>query len=74
MKKQTTLTSIFAVNLKSIRLLRKLSQEALAQKAGISVSYVSMLEREVRSPPLQTIELVAAALKVSAVELLQEAA
>ena len=55
----------FAVNLKSERLRRKLSQEALAAKAGLSVSYISMLERGQRTPPLDTLESLAKALAVS---------
>jgi transcriptional regulator with XRE-family HTH domain len=53
------LATTVAKNLKSYRLKRKLSQDALATKAGISVSYVSMLEREQRSPALDTLESLA---------------
>ena len=60
-----------STNLKAQRLKKKLSQEALASKAGISVSYVSMLERAERTPPLDTLESLASALGVSAVSLLQ---
>jgi transcriptional regulator with XRE-family HTH domain len=60
----------FAANLKHERLRRKLSQEALAAKAKISVSYVSMLERAQRSPPLDTLEVLAKALSVSPTSLL----
>jgi transcriptional regulator with XRE-family HTH domain len=60
----------FAANLKSERLRRRLSQEALAAKARISVSYVSMLERGQRTPPLDTIECLAKALAVSPTSLL----
>lgn len=41
---------------------RKLSQAALAKRAGISVSYLSLLERGRRDPPLSTIQRLAAAL------------
>ena len=41
---------------------RKLSQAALARRAGISVSYLSLLERSLRDPPLSTLRKVAAAL------------
>jgi transcriptional regulator with XRE-family HTH domain len=61
----------FATNLKSERLRKKLSQEALASKAGLSVSYISMLERGQRTPPLDTLESIAKALSVSASALLQ---
>jgi transcriptional regulator with XRE-family HTH domain len=60
----------FAVNLKSERLRRKLSQEALAAKAGLSVSYISMLERGQRMPPLDTLESLAKALAVTPITLL----
>jgi transcriptional regulator with XRE-family HTH domain len=64
------LAAKFAVNLKSERLRRKLSQETLASKAGLSVSYISMLERGQRAPPLDTLESLAKALSVSPTSLL----
>jgi transcriptional regulator with XRE-family HTH domain len=60
----------FAVNLKSERLRRKLSQETLASKAGLSVSYISMLERGQRTPPLDTLESLSKALAVAPTSLL----
>ena len=54
----------FAGNVRRLRAEKKLSQKALADKVGCSVSYVSMLERGQRSPPLETIEKVAKALGV----------
>jgi transcriptional regulator with XRE-family HTH domain len=60
----------FAGNLKAERLCRKLSQEALAAKAGLSVSYISMLERGQRSPPLDTLEVLAKSLSVKPTDLL----
>ena len=54
----------FAGNVRRLRSKKKLSQKALADKVGISVSYVSMLERGQRSPPLETIEKMAKALGV----------
>jgi transcriptional regulator with XRE-family HTH domain len=61
----------FAINLKTERMRKKLSQEALATKAGLSVSYISMLERGQRTPPLDTLESIAKALAVTATTLLQ---
>lgn len=54
----------FAANVRRFRAKKKLSQKALAERIGISVSYVSMLERGQRSPPLETIEKLARALGV----------
>jgi len=60
----------FADNVRRLRARKKLSQKALADKVGISVSYVSMLERGQRSPPLETIEKMAKALAVPPASLL----
>jgi transcriptional regulator with XRE-family HTH domain len=60
----------FAGNVRRLRAKKGLSQKALADKVGISVSYVSMLERGQRSPPLETIEKVAKALSVPPASLL----
>ena len=60
----------FAGNVRRLRAKKKLSQKALADKVGISVSYVSMLERGQRSPPLETVEKMAKALGVPPASLL----
>jgi transcriptional regulator with XRE-family HTH domain len=60
----------FAENVRRLRSKEKLSQKALADKAHVSVSYVSMLERGQRSPPLETIEKMARALRVTPAALL----
>jgi transcriptional regulator with XRE-family HTH domain len=60
----------FAGNVRRLRSKKHLSQKALADKVGISVSYVSMLERGQRSPPLETIEKMAKALGVPPANLL----
>jgi transcriptional regulator with XRE-family HTH domain len=60
----------FAGNVRRLRAKKGLSQKALADKVGISVSYVSMLERGQRSPPLETVEKVAKALGVPPASLL----
>ncbi len=64
------LTRRFAANVHRLRSKRKMSQKALADRVGISVSYVSMLERAQRSPPLETIERMARALGVTPANLL----
>jgi transcriptional regulator with XRE-family HTH domain len=64
------LVTRFAGNVRKLRSKKKLSQKVLADKVGISVSYVSMLERGQRSPPLDMLEKVAKALGVSPISLL----
>jgi len=68
------LERLVSQNLRAARLQKKLSQEVLAQKAGLSVSYVSMLERGQRTPPLDTLETLAKALGVPPLNLLQKRA
>jgi transcriptional regulator with XRE-family HTH domain len=67
-----SLAAIFSRNLQVLRQKKQLTQEALAARAGISVAYVSMLERGQRTPPLETIDLLAKALKVPAIEMLEK--
>lgn len=55
---------------KAIRLCRTacgLTQLELAQRCELSVSYLSLLEREKRDPALSTVEAIAKALGVSLV-------
>jgi transcriptional regulator with XRE-family HTH domain len=63
---------IVAQNFRMARKQRKLSQQAVAKKARMSVSYVSMLERDQRTPPLITLDAIAKAVDVSPLYLLQE--
>jgi transcriptional regulator with XRE-family HTH domain len=65
------LAKVVAQNLLGVRMRRKLSQQTVADKAGLSVSYISMLERGVRVPPLETLEAVAKALGVPPLNLFQ---
>ncbi len=65
------LGQIVAENLRTVRTGLKLSQETVARKSGLSVSYVSMLERGERTPPLDTLVSLAKALQVSPLYLLQ---
>ncbi len=65
------LRQIFAINLKRRRAEQGLSQEALADSAGIDRTYVSALEREVYSVSLDTLEKLALALAIEPAELLR---
>jgi transcriptional regulator with XRE-family HTH domain len=65
-----TLSARFAKTVRRLRSEKGLSQKALAKNVGISISYVSMLERGQRSPPLETIEKMARALKVTPASML----
>jgi transcriptional regulator with XRE-family HTH domain len=65
-----TLSERFSHNMKQVRRRKRLSQTQLGRRAGVSTSYVSMLERNQRTPPLGTLERIARALQVRPVELL----
>jgi transcriptional regulator with XRE-family HTH domain len=67
------LRETFATNLRVLRHERKLSQEALADEAGIDRTYVSALERSVFSASLDMVEKLAKALGVEPHSLLEKA-
>jgi transcriptional regulator with XRE-family HTH domain len=50
--------------IKLCRVQRQLSQADLAAQAGISVSYLSLLERDKRDPNISTIERISEALNI----------
>ncbi len=61
--------------IKSLRLQTrggKLTQERLAERADISVSFLSMIERGERSPHVETLSQIASALDVPLEELFRE--
>lgn len=51
--------------IRAARKLRNLSQEALAEKAGLHRTSISLIERNLRSPTLTTLEAIAHALSMS---------
>jgi transcriptional regulator with XRE-family HTH domain len=61
-----------AFQLKQIRKRRKLSQEELGLKAGISQSHLSALEKKKKQPTLTILEKLKDALNVSIAELTGE--
>lgn len=60
--------------IRAARLSRGLSQERLAQRAGIDRTYISGLERGVRNPSLDTLHKVAVALDVEIRDLFRDIA
>lgn len=59
-----------AGNMKKLRKERGLSQEALADEAGLDRTYISGIERVVRNPTITVVERIAAALKCKIGQLL----
>jgi transcriptional regulator with XRE-family HTH domain len=62
---------VFGENLRRIRLLNELSQEQLADLAGLDRTYVSSVERGKRNISLENIFKLAGALKVNPEELVK---
>lgn len=67
---RSPLLKVFARNLRAARKRAQLSQEALAEKAGLHPTYIGLLEREQRSISLLAIERLAKALRMEPWELL----
>ena len=66
-----TLTDRFAANLRLHRKARGMTQATLAALATVASSYVSMLEKGQRIPPLDTIETFARVLNMDPLDLLR---
>ena len=54
----------FGARLRSIRSERKLTQEQFAERVGISVDFLSLIERGINAPSFETIEQMAKRLRV----------
>jgi transcriptional regulator with XRE-family HTH domain len=67
---QTALRRRLSENLKKFRATQDISQEGLADLAGLHRTYISQVERMVTNVSLDNISLLAKALGVDAVELL----
>jgi DNA-binding XRE family transcriptional regulator len=63
---------LFASNMKRIRLEKKLTQENVAEAAGLHPNYISSVERGERNISIANIERISCALGVSMVELVVE--
>lgn len=59
-------------NVRRLRVALGLTQEALAVDAGLDRSYVGRIERATENPSVDTLDQLAAALRVGSAELLRE--
>ena len=64
-----SLKSQFAKKIKSLRKSKNLTQVELAQLCGVSVSFISNIERGVNTPSFGVLESLAKALKVQVKDL-----
>lgn len=66
----TDIRKKFGNHLRELRVERKLTQEELADRAGMHFTYIGQIERGLRNPSLVNLEKIAKALRVDAGALL----
>ncbi|MCA6219277.1 cell morphology transcriptional regulator XreR1 [Photorhabdus antumapuensis] len=64
MKKPNTIKSLFGQRVRHIRIAFGMSQEAFADKCGLDRTYISGIERGVRNPTLEVINVIASGLQI----------
>ena len=69
----SSISKHFGIAVRNRRKAAGLSQESLAERAGLHPTYVSMVERAVRNPTLDVSVGIAEALKVGLPKLVEEA-
>ncbi|KJC56380.1 XRE family transcriptional regulator [Bradyrhizobium sp. LTSPM299] len=66
------LRRLVAKNLRRLRIKGGLSQEELADRAGLNRNYIGMIEREENSPTVDALEQISGALGIDPVLLFQD--
>nr|WP_074024415.1 cell morphology transcriptional regulator XreR1 [Xenorhabdus eapokensis] len=69
MKKSNNIRSLFGQRIRYLRREAGMSQEAFADKCGLDRTYVSGIERGVRNPTLEIINVIANGLQIELSEL-----
>lgn len=69
MKRRTTVEQVFGEVLRKLRTRSGKTQEAIALDAGLDRTYISMLERGLRQPTLETLLALSHALGIAASEI-----
>jgi len=72
-RRRLDFSDAFALALQKRRTAKKLSRQALAEKAGLHQTYVGMIERGLSNPSLDTASAIAEALEVPFSKLIAEA-
>ncbi len=68
------LKEVMAINLRRLRHAKQMTQEELAESAGLSARYVGAIERADVSASVTVLGRIAEALQVDAAELIQQSA
>lgn len=72
MKPNSNILKLFGLKVKEIRKEKGLSQEELADKAGLHRTYIGMIERAEKNITLINIEKIASAFECSIADLFKE--
>ncbi|MBI0030248.1 transcriptional regulator [Gilliamella apicola] len=64
MKKSDKIKVLFGQHVKKLRQQAGMSQETFADKCGLDRTYVSGIERGIRNPTLEVIEVIARGLEI----------
>ncbi|CAQ82551.1 MULTISPECIES: cell morphology transcriptional regulator XreR1 [Photorhabdus] len=64
MKKPNNIKSLFGQRVRYIRMASGMSQEAFADRCGLDRTYISGIERGVRNPTLEVINVIASGLQI----------
>jgi len=70
---QSPMSDAFSRIVKKHRVKKGLSRAELAKKAGLHQTYIGLLEREKRSPNLDTAKAIAKALNLTLAEIVKQA-
>lgn len=68
--KEKTILRKFAKRIRELRKIKKMSQEQLAEKAGLHPTFIGNLERAEKNPTITSLAKVAKAFNISVSELL----
>lgn len=66
------INEVLAINIKKYRLIKGMSQEQLAEKAGLHRTYISAVERNVRNISVLNVGVIAKALDIKPYKLFCE--
>lgn len=72
-RRRLELSDAFALVLQRHRTAKRLSKQALAEKAGVHQTYIGMIERGMSNPTLDRVNAIAEALEIPLSKLILEA-
>ncbi len=69
--KKDTIEQRFAHHLRRVRLLKGVTQAVLAERTGLTIGYISLIELGERAPSIDTMSVLTKALGVDPVEMVK---